>query len=285
MAPMPVDEPKTGTLRQRLLTAAILVPMAILAVLALPTPGFAVALASIVALAAWEWAGFIGAVGPVGRGLYLLFVLGCIVWLWFGLPRDWDSYLMAGATLWWLALAVMLSRTRRITPAPQTQPGLALLGLVVLVVPWLALTNLHGRAGEGPWIVLSLLMLIWIADSAAFFAGRRWGRRKLAAALSPGKTWVGVYGGLAAASLWGAVLALALHLPLGKALLLVLICAATASLSVVGDLFESLLKRRRGLKDAGALLPGHGGILDRIDSTTAAAPAFVLGILWLQGVL
>jgi len=283
---MAVDAARpAGSLRQRLITAGVLAPTMMLAVLFLPTAWFAVLLALIVGLAAWEWAGFIGLPRGAGRGAYLVVVLGCLVWLWFGIPRDWDVYLLALATLWWLVLAVLLSRTHQITPAPTTQPGLVPLGLVVLVVPWLALVHLHGGPDGGRWIVLSLLMLIWIADSAAFFAGRRWGGRKLAAVLSPGKTWAGVYGGLAGAALWGVVLALLLGLSLAKGVLLVLICAATAMLSVVGDLFESLLKRRRGLKDAGGLLPGHGGVLDRIDSTTAAAPAFVLGVLWLQGVL
>jgi phosphatidate cytidylyltransferase len=276
---------RAGTLQQRVITALVLAPLAMLAVLLLPTPGFAAIAAVIFALAAWEWAGFIGLGTPVARGAYVGVVLACIAALWFAMPRAWDVYVLGLATLWWLALAVVLSRTRRITPAPLTQPGLAPLGLMVLAVPWLALTHLHARPGDGPWIVLSLLMLIWIADSAAFFAGRRWGGRKLAAVLSPGKTWAGVYGALAAAAAWGVLLAVLLGLPVGKGLLLVLLCAVTAMLSVVGDLFESLLKRRRGLKDAGALLPGHGGVLDRIDSTTAAAPAFVLGILWLQGVL
>jgi phosphatidate cytidylyltransferase len=257
----------------------------ILAVLLLPTPWFAAITAIIVALAAWEWAGFVGLGSSVARTAYAAVLLACIASLWFAMPRAWDAYLLGLATLWWLALAFLLSRTRSITPAPLTQPGLAPLGLLVLVVPWLALTHLHARPGDGPWVVLSLLMLIWIADSAAYFAGRHWGGRKLAAALSPGKTWAGFYGGLAAAAAWGVLLAVLLGLSIGKGVLLVLLCAVTALLSVVGDLFESLLKRRRGLKDAGALLPGHGGVLDRIDSTTAAAPAFVLGILWLQGVL
>jgi len=272
-------------LRQRLTTALVLAPLIMLSVVLLPTPWFAAAMAVVIALGAWEWAGFIGLGGAAGRGAYAAFVIGVSLLLWFGMPRAWDVYVLGLATLWWLALAVLLSRTRRITPAPLTQPGLAPLGLMVLSVPWLALVHLHARPGDGPWIVLALLMLIWLADSAAFFAGRRWGGRKLAAVLSPGKTWAGVYGALAAAVAWGVLLALLLRLPMGKGLLLILICMITALLSVVGDLLESLLKRRRGLKDTGALLPGHGGILDRIDSTTAAAPAFVLGILWLQGVL
>lgn len=158
-----------------------------------------------------------------------------------------------------------------------------LLGLLVLVAPWLGVLSLHGLPADGPVIALALLMLIWIADSAAYFGGRRFGHAKLSALLSPGKTRVGVYAGVAAAALWGWIVAVMLGLDMVKALLLVLVCILTAVMSVVGDLFESLLKRRRGIKDAGSLLPGHGGMLDRIDSLTAAAPIFALGYIWLIG--
>jgi phosphatidate cytidylyltransferase len=130
--------------------------------------------------------------------------------------------------------------------------------------------------------VLFLLLLIWAADTAAYFIGRRWGSRKLAPTLSPGKTWVGVYGALAAAGIAALALALWLDLTAGLAAGVVVICLLTASISVVGDLYESLVKRRRGVKDSGRLLPGHGGMLDRIDSLTAAAPVFALGFLWLE---
>jgi phosphatidate cytidylyltransferase len=155
----------------------------------------------------------------------------------------------------------------------------------VLLGPWLALVHLHAAAPRGPELVLFLLLLIWTADVAAFFAGRRWGQAKLTPAVSPGKTRVGVYGALLGAAL--AALALAWWLRLVPALTAaaVAICVATAFVSVVGDLFESLVKRRRGVKDSGRLLPGHGGILDRIDSLTAAAPMFTLGILWLEAQL
>jgi phosphatidate cytidylyltransferase len=136
---------------------------------------------------------------------------------------------------------------------------------------------------NGPFLALSLLLLIWFADSAAYFAGRRFGRAKLSVLLSPGKTWVGVYAGTAAAAVWGGLVAVLLGLAPEKAMVFVALCVVTAMMSVVGDLFESLLKRRRLIKDAGSLLPGHGGLLDRIDSATAAAPIFTLGLLWLVG--
>ncbi|WP_462320360.1 phosphatidate cytidylyltransferase, partial [Halochromatium sp.] len=178
---------------------------------------------------------------------------------------------------------VRLALISRIDEPPRLEPPLLLLGLLVLVAPWLALVQLHQLSVDGPLVALSLLMLIWIADTAAYFGGRRFGRVKLSALLSPGKTRAGVYAGVAAAAVWGAAVAALLGLGATKALLLVLMCILAAVMSVVGDLFESLLKRRRGIKDAGALLPGHGGMLDRIDSLTAAAPIFALGYIWLIG--
>jgi phosphatidate cytidylyltransferase len=127
-------------------------------------------------------------------------------------------------------------------------------------------------------LVLTLLVLIWIADSGAYFAGRRWGRRKLAPVVSPGKTREGVYGALAGGLAWGGLAGWWLGLSAGRAAGLVALCLATVLASVVGDLQESLLKRRRGLKDSGRLLPGHGGVLDRIDSLTAGAPVFAVGL-------
>jgi phosphatidate cytidylyltransferase len=126
--------------------------------------------------------------------------------------------------------------------------------------------------------VLFLLVLIWIADSGAYFAGRRWGRRKLAPLVSPGKTREGAYGALAGGLLWGGVLAALYGVSVPQQGGLVLLCLLTVVASIVGDLYESLSKRERGVKDSGSLLPGHGGILDRIDSLTAAAPVFALGL-------
>lgn len=277
----------SDSLRLRLLTAAALIPAVTLAVLLLPTPAFALAMSLFVLLGAWEWAGLIGLDGWQGRGAYVGVMLLLLVLAWFGLERHWDIWLIGAAVLWWLLLAMILARTREVLPAPALEPALIPAGVLVLLVPWVALTHLHGSvalgSGRGPALVLAVLVLTWIADSAAYFVGRRWGRRKLAPKLSPGKTWAGLYGAMIGAALWGLLLAMLLRLPPAAMLGLILISGLTALASIVGDLYESLLKRRRGLKDAGALLPGHGGMLDRIDSITAAAPVFVFGVLWLQG--
>ncbi|MES9871768.1 MAG: phosphatidate cytidylyltransferase, partial [Candidatus Sedimenticola sp. 6PFRAG7] len=159
----------------------------------------------------------------------------------------------------------------------------SLLGVFVLVPAWAALVMIHGYGEKGPMLLLFSLTLTWVADSGAYFAGRRWGRVKLAPAISPGKTREGVYGALAGSVLWG--LLLAWYAPeLGPLPILVIFCLLVCVISVIGDLFESLLKRQAGIKDSGNLLPGHGGVLDRIDSMTAVAPVFAFGLLLLGGV-
>jgi phosphatidate cytidylyltransferase len=269
-------------LQQRLVTAGVLTPVVVVAVLLLPTAYFALLMAAVVCLGAWEWAEFVGGETRMWRWLYVALVGACLLLLWFFIPRAWDVYLLAAAALWWIATARALTRIGSVEPSIGVAAELVPIGLVVLVPPWIAIVGLHSVADNGPWLVLALMMLIWIADSVAYFSGRKWGNRRLAPALSPGKTLAGVYGALIGASAWGVLLVPLLHLTLGSGLLLVLLCALTAALSVVGDLYESLLKRRRGLKDAGAILPGHGGVLDRIDSMTAAAPFFALGLFWLE---
>ena len=180
-------------------------------------------------------------------------------------------------------------------------PGMSFFSLAVAVLGIVAMWKIFEKAGEPGWAAIIpfynayvlfkitwgngwmfLLMLIWVADIGAYFAGRRWGRRKLAPTISPGKTWEGVWGAAAAAAAFALV---------GAAVLgvgsrwpgFVAVCMVTVVFSIVGDLFESMLKRQRGVKDSGSLVPGHGGVLDRLDSLLAAAPVFLLGWLVLAG--
>jgi len=268
----------SSSLRRRTLTAFLLGPLVIAAVLWLPTPGFALFFTLVVLVSAWEWCGLAGIDSRPSRVGYLAlvaFAMGCL-WLWPGLQL-WSFGL---SVLWWAGQTWRLLRIQEVDVASGPEPGLLLVGLLVLVIPWAALIHLHAVPGIGPGLVLFLMILIWTADSLAYFVGRRWGRAKLAPAVSPGKTRAGVYGALAGAAVCGLAFAWIRSLGLGPTLLIVAICGLTAMISVVGDLYESLLKRRRGLKDSSQLLPGHGGLLDRIDSLTAAAPLFVLGLTW-----
>ena len=152
---------------------------------------------------------------------------------------------------------------------------------------WVCINSLvfvHGQSAHGPWILIYILTLVWVADIGAYFAGRRFGRHKLAPGISPGKTWEGVFGGIALNALW---ISLVFALSQGWGMdypVFLLLGLATSAISVVGDLYESILKREAGMKDSGRLLPGHGGVLDRIDSVIAAAPVYLSG-LFLAGAL
>lgn len=269
------------SLQWRVLTALILAPLAVLAVLFLPTFDFALALGLILLGAAWEWSALGGLTGWSARMGFVALIAATMILLGL-LPAAGVAALLLVVTLGWWVLAVWLLRLDDpIVPCPGPAPARLLAGLPVLAGPWLAMTHLHAALPQGPALVLFLLVLIWTADSAAYFAGRRWGKTKLAPLLSPGKTWAGVYGAGAGAALLGLVLGYWLQLSPLALVAAVVLCLVTAFISVVGDLFESLLKRLQGLKDSGRLLPGHGGLLDRIDSLTAAAPLFALGLLWL----
>ncbi len=270
--------PATNALGQRTLTALALGPLVLAAVLWLPTGWLALALALVVLLGAWEWTTLAGVSSPLARLGYLGAVTLGFAGVWQVHVAGWGPYLIAPVVLGWLGVALYLARVAEIPRAEGTDLGLLALGLLVLLGPWLALLDLDAVQPNGPLLVLCLLVLIWAADIAAYFAGRHWGRVKLAPALSPGKTRAGAYAALAAAAACGVVLAGWLRVGPGQGLALVLICVVTVVASVAGDLLESLLKRRRGLKDSGRLLPGHGGMLDRIDSMTAAAPVFTLGL-------
>ncbi|HIE53868.1 MAG TPA: phosphatidate cytidylyltransferase, partial [Chromatiaceae bacterium] len=158
------------------------------------------------------------------------------------------------------------------------RPLRLLAGMLFLAGPWLALARLHAVPEVGPGLMMFLLVLVWIADSAAYFSGRALGRHKLAPAISPGKTVEGALGALASAVIPAAFLVWAGWVQ-APAWMLVLLCIFTVGVSIGGDLWESVLKRERGVKDSGNLLPGHGGVLDRIDSQIAASPFFVAGLV------
>lgn len=262
-------------LKQRLITAVVLIPLTIWAILSLSNLYFALLLAVLTAIATWEWAALAGLSSGVERACYILVVV-LSLWGAYYLPL---LPVLVMAFLWWLVGFWWVLRFPADIPLWSNSPIRLLAGILVLVPSWLALVVMHADAKMGPTLVLFLIGLIWAADSGAYFAGRRWGSVKLAPRISPGKTWMGVLGAAVATSLLAVVGGIALAS--GKIALFVLLCLVTLLFSVVGDLLESMFKRRIGVKDSGTLLPGHGGILDRIDSLTAAAPVFVLGLITL----
>lgn len=271
-------------LRQRILTALVLMPLVVSGVLLLPSWGLAGLLALVVLLGADEWARLVGLGTCMGRVAFLLACgLGMLVLGWIlvhDLPLLLPLFGLIG--LGWLTMGWRLFHIPSIQPVTGVAVISAAIGLLILVSTWGGLVWLHLQP-QGTWLMLWLLSLTWVADSGAYFAGRRWGRRKLAPLVSPGKTWAGVIGALVGGLLWGLPLAGWYGVGTWDRVGLLLLTLVTVAASIVGDLHESLLKRQRGLKDSGALLPGHGGMLDRIDSLTAAVPWFVLGMLTLRG--
>jgi phosphatidate cytidylyltransferase len=266
-----------------LLTALILVPIVAAGVWFLPTPWLGMLLALAVIAATEEWARLAG-LGSCGThvGLLAAVVLGLVGMAWVLRSGHSPVPLLVLAGLWWLWAAQRVVRIARIAPVQGPDRRVAVTAPLVLVPAWTGLVWLHAQV-HGPALVLFVLVLIWVADSAAYFSGRLWGRRKLAPVVSPGKTLEGVFGAMAGALVMGAGLAWASGAAPGPAAALLLLCLVTAAVSIVGDLYESLLKRTRGVKDSGSLLPGHGGLLDRIDSLTAAAPVFALGLHLIGG--
>ena len=257
--------------RRRWLTAIGLVPVVSVVVLALPAAAFQAGLLLVVAAGAWEWSRLSGiapawacaAAAAGSLGLVLLSGaagLGGLAWV---------------GVAWWLAALAAIVRFRGPGTVP-ARPARALAGWLVLVPAGAALAAVHAGP-DGPALAMTLLVVVWAADTGAWFAGRRFGRVRLAPHVSPGKTWEGVAGGVAAASAAGAAAAWWL----GRSWAEVLPAAVLASgASVVGDLYESIAKRRAGVKDSGRLLPGHGGVLDRIDGLTAAAPVYAVVMAW-----
>jgi phosphatidate cytidylyltransferase len=265
-------------LRQRVITALILAPLVISSVLLLPTLYVALLLAVVVLVGSREWARLSGFNRLPQQLLYtlMMLILMCCSYLW--LPASWIPAITGFAVLWWCFVLMRIVRFRAEHSPSENSLLKSLEGVVVLLPAWLALVTLHQIPNFGPGLMLFVLMLIWSADVGAHFAGHRWGSNKLAPQVSPGKTREGVYGAIASALLCGLVLLWWLDTSGLKSMLILILCLVTMLSSVVGDLFESLLKRQRGMKDSGTLLPGHGGMLDRIDSLTAAAPVFLFGL-------
>lgn len=280
-------------LKTRIVTAAVLVALLLAVVLWLPPVATLVAFTAVVLAGAWEWSAFL--CGPIARGpgdhgpgdrapgarapspaLRVLYVaavaaLLLLVWRWTATAAG-TATVLAIAVAWWVVAFLWVV----FAPRRAARWSAALAGALALVPAWVSLMRLRFDAPRGAEWMLFVLALVWVADIGAFFVGRRFGRMRLAPEVSPGKTWEGVVGGVAvsvlvaiAGSGWFGV-APAVFVPL---------CMVAVAFSVIGDLTESLLKRFAGMKDSGTLFPGHGGVMDRIDSVTGAAPVLVFGLI------
>jgi phosphatidate cytidylyltransferase len=256
-------------LLRRVGTAAVLLAILFAALFLLPRAGVAALMALFIAVGGLEWARLCGLDGLAARLYAAAIVLVLLVMFSFEL---WRPAFVAASAFWVIAVPVWF----RLGMRREQRLALAAAGFLVLVPPALAIVALAPRDA------LLVLAVVWIADTAAYFAGKRWGRRKLAPAISPGKTWEGAAGGLAAAAAYAMILSILfagveakrMAAFIGAAALLVMV-------SIVGDLFESAAKRQAGVKDSGTILPGHGGMLDRIDSATATLPVAALVVPFL----
>ncbi len=269
------------TIKLRLLTAIVLIPLFVLAVVYLGNGWFALLMATVIALAAWEWAGISGYTKPSQRGGYTLVVV-LLLGLAYGFRLSSLPVLMNTIAVfcWFVALGMVLRYQKHGGSDFNLPIPAAVMGVLVLVPPWTSVIILRGNEPDGVKLVLFLLVLIWSADISAYFCGRRWGRRKLCDRVSPGKSREGVYGALITAIVLGLVVALYRQMQWSELLIFITICLLTVLASILGDLLESVMKRMGNVKDSGTILPGHGGVLDRIDSLTAALPVFV-SALWL----
>lgn len=268
--------------KTRIFTGLALSALTLLVILGLPNTLFAAVSLIVVLFGASEWAALTGLHGLLGQGIYVGGVGLCswLAWSSVALGWIWPPVVVGG--LWWVAAAVLLALWQpQWGETVQARWGLRVAGLPTLVPAWIALVLIHRY---DPWLLVFLVVLAAIGDTAAYFTGKRFGRRHMAPRLSPGKTWEGLLGELTAAfvvSLVGAGIFAGDAFGIRAAF--VLLAMLTVFASVCGDLFESLLKRVAGAKDSGHLLPGHGGVLDRMDSHLAAAPIFLIGLLGLLG--
>ncbi|WP_444931822.1 phosphatidate cytidylyltransferase [Microbulbifer sp. SSSA002] len=272
-------------LKQRIMTAVVLLALFVGVLFSLPMQWFSLVFVGVILLGGWEWANlsnlnralrfvFLGALG-----LSLMATAQYVFSMNFDAPDiDRGRQILAVACGWW-ALAFLWVQSY---PSSAVLWGnrwvRGLIGLVVLVPTWLSLVVLRGL-DHGPWLVLYVVAIVAAADVGAYFVGRKFGKRKLAREVSPGKSWEGFFGGLGACLILALGTCFLFELPLKNTILFTFGVLVTALASVIGDLVESMFKRHRGIKDSSHMLPGHGGLLDRIDSLSAALPVFTMAAL------
>ncbi len=270
-----------SVLLQRVLTALVLLPLVLAIAWFAPLDWLYLAFSVVALIAAHEWSALLGLISRPARWVYVAFsaALLTLAWWW---QADWQ-WLAAVEVLWWLfALYLMFGFPENLQRHRPAAWMLGLLGPLLWTPAVLSMVMLRAMP-QGAERLIYLLVLIWAADVGAYIAGRNFGRHKLAPKVSPGKTREGAAGGLLVCVLWSIAAGAYVFMPNDAMQLLriVALSLAVAVLSIVGDLGISMFKRLSGIKDSGKLLPGHGGILDRVDSLLAGAPALALGLYWL----
>ncbi len=270
-------------LKQRIVTAAILLVLFGLLLSFASRSFFTLVIAGVTAAAAWEWGRLSGVKTDAWQSAYAAAIGILTLAFTMNVPFDYDEYwLLLIAFLVWLVMIVAMFLQPRLAPIESASTQLLLTGLVLLPLAGFSIVWLrHDASAASSGLLLYALALVWVMDIGAYFSGKRFGKRKLSPLISPGKTWEGVYGGIAAACLLLVVALLFSFFPAYKTFALVVASVLAAAISVIGDLFESRIKRASGYKDSSQLLPGHGGVLDRIDGVIASLPVFAFLWAWL----
>lgn len=271
-------------LKQRLLTAAVLIPLVIMAILLLPSIGFIALVAVISLMAMWEWLTMAG-INTLAKTLAAASFIAVLAVVFT--MASINQMLLSGLIFWLLISVITVIYAHKplsafLARCFRHKVFTYFLSMLVTLLFVYSAVWLHGLASDGPILVLYVLISVWLADTGGYFAGKRWGKRALATAISPNKTIEGLIGAITLVAVWSVI---AYLLGVSQSISLftwLLVSVATGLISVSGDLFESLFKRSFHIKDSGHLLPGHGGILDRIDSLLAAVPFFA-ALVWLTG--
>ena len=274
-------------LKTRVITALVLMALLLPSIFLLSQPAWALLLAAFIGVGAWEWAGLLKWKSPARYVFGLLIAASCAALSFIdpGSMGVMGQYQPAGnwvlacyavsAFFWCLIVPFWLKRQWAL---PSGLPGV-LAGLVVLLPTWLAMVQLRTL---GAWPMLAIFAVVWMADIAAYFSGRAFGKRKLAPTISPGKTWAGAYGAVIGVLLYGLAVRTGSGLTEPGLLVWLAISLFLTAISIIGDLLESLLKRKAGIKDSSNVLPGHGGVLDRIDALTSTLPMVALLLAFLK---
>jgi phosphatidate cytidylyltransferase len=264
-------------LKSRIATALVIAPTALAAVFFLPPQAFALFMALIVLMAAWEWTSMMRIVSRSQRTVYILSVLFAIVVAQKALPY-YDNVIFAVASLWWLVATVLVVLYPRACALWCGRVSKGVVGFLVLVPTWAAMVYIR-ELDQGPWLIVYMFLIVWGADTGAYFAGKQFGKRKLMPRVSPAKSWAGIAGASVTVLLVSMMIQPYLNFSQNLSFGIYILALVLLFVSVIGDLTESMFKRQCGIKDSGSILPGHGGIMDRIDSLTAAAPVFALCLI------
>ena len=272
-------------LKYRLLSAFLMGPLILWAIYALPENLFSVFALVLVAIGAWEWSAFAGWLKPMQRSLFFavnIFVFVCVL---FFENTTLNLTVIIISLLWWLiCIPLLISFPFKSSNILNNRLVKSFVGMLLLLATFISMVLIRKDASYGAEFVLYLILIIWFADSGAYFAGRSLGKNKLIPNVSPGKTWEGVAGAIAVTLITSVFAIDILNIHSTQSITFILITFVVVVYSIVGDLSESMFKRMANIKDSGNLIPGHGGMLDRIDSLMSALPVFFAG-LWLMETL